>query len=137
MTAHRTGTSSGPLGPGREPQWRSGSELKSCSPLFAAWFGDIKPLLLPLLDGVVEGTRRPNDLGHLAHHGTAALGVFATYHLGLHIENLQPQAEVGRNPEKGLAHDDERRDIEKRVGGETRACGQNGEGTRLSREAPE
>ena len=43
--------------------------------------------------------------------------MLATYHLGLHIENLQPQAEVRWNPEEGLAHDDERRDIEKRVGG--------------------
>ena len=121
-------------------------------------FGDIEPLLLPLLDGVVEGTFRPNGLGNIAYHGTAALGVFSTHHHGLHIANLQPQVEVRQNPEKGLAHDDERRDIEKRVGGKimkinpivihdstykwvegkpepTDKMGK--EGTRLSREAPE
>ena len=50
------------------------------------WFGDIEPLLLPLLDGIIEGARRPYDLGHLAHHGAAAFGVLAIHHLGFMLK---------------------------------------------------
>ena len=56
----------------------------------AARLRDVKPLLLPLFDGIIKSTYWPCDVGHLAHHGAAALGVFATHHLGLRIENLQP-----------------------------------------------
>ena len=79
--------------------------------------GDIKPLLLPLLDGIIEGTCWPCNLGHLAHHGASAFGMLTAHYLGIHIKNLQPYAEVWRDAEKGLAHDDECRDVEEGIGG--------------------
>jgi hypothetical protein len=47
------------------------------------------------------------------HHRTAALRLLPIDHLRLHIKGLEPQAKVWGNTEKGLAYDDERRDVKK------------------------
>ena len=47
-----------------------------------------------------------------------AFRLWAANHLRLDIEGLQPQAEVGPDAEEGLAHDDERRDVEDEVQGQ-------------------
>ena len=60
-------------------------------------------------------------LGHvhwqLANHGTSALRMLAIHHLQLHIEDLEPQPEVGLDAKEGLTDDDERRDVEEGVRG--------------------
>ena len=45
-------------------------------------------------------------VGKLAHHGTTTLRVLAI-HFRLHIEDLEPEAEVGGDAEECLAYDDE------------------------------
>ena len=39
-------------------------------------------------------------------------------HLGLHVEGYEPYPEVGLDAEEGLAHDNERRDVEDEIGGQ-------------------
>ena len=57
-------------------------------------------------------------MGHFAHHGSAAFRLLAAYYLRLDIEGLQPQAEVGLDAEKGLAQDNERRNVEDEIRGQ-------------------
>ena len=77
--------------------------------------GDVEPPQLPPFDGFHEGTLKPSDVRHFAHHGASALRLDALHYLRLDIEGFQPQAEVGLDAEEGLAHDDKRRDIEDEV----------------------
>ena len=76
------------LGPGRKPQRGSESELWSSGPFRAARLSDVKPLLLPLLDRIIESTYWPCNVGHLAYHGASALSVLAAHYLGLHIKKI-------------------------------------------------
>ena len=106
------------LGPGREPQGGFESKFGSSGALFAARLSDVEPLLLPPFDGLHEGTFGPWDVGQLAHHSASALCMLTAHHFRLYIEDLQPQSEVGWDAEEGLAHDNECRDVEDRVGGQ-------------------
>ena len=83
----------------------------------ATGFCDVEPLSLPLLHCLHKNTFRPGDVGKLSHHGSSAFRVLAVYHLRLHIEDFEPQPEVGVDAEEGLAHDDERRDVEEGIRG--------------------
>ena len=67
---------------------------------------------------VVIGAFEPGDIGHFAHHGSAAFRLLAAHNLRLDIEDLQPQPEVGPDAEESLAHDDERRDVEDEIWGQ-------------------
>ena len=44
--------------------------------------------------------------------------MLAIHHLRLHIEDLEPQPEVGLDAEEGLTHNDERRDVEDEIRGQ-------------------
>ena len=78
------------VGPGREPQRKYRSESRSSSPLGAAGFGDVEPLLLPHLDNIHKSPFGPGNMVELAHHEAAALGALALNYLRLHIKNLEP-----------------------------------------------
>ena len=106
------------VGPGCEPQRGSGSKGWSGCPLGAAGFCDIEPFSLPYPDGVHKDSLWPIDFGELAHHGTTTLRVLPVDHLRLHIKNLEPKAEMWRDAEEGLTHDDERRDVKERIWGQ-------------------
>ena len=62
-------------------------------------------------------TKEPSShvtLGILPN-GTSALRLLAAHDLRLHAEDFQPQAKVRLDAEEGLAHDDERRDVEDEI----------------------
>ena len=69
---------------------------------------DVEPLLLPPLHGLYEGPLWLGDIGELAHHGAATFRVLTLDHFWLHVEDLEPQDEVGGNAEEGFAYDNER-----------------------------
>ena len=102
--------------PGGEPRRGSGPKLGGCDPFGVAWLGDVKPPRLPPLQGLHKGALELQDVGHLANHGTAALRLAAAHHLGLDVEGLEPEAEMGADAEESLAHDDKRQDVEDEIG---------------------
>ena len=87
-------------------------------PVGVARLGDVEPRRLPPLYGLHIGALELGDIGYFAHHGASALRLLADHHLRLHVEGLQPQAEVGLDAEEGLAHNDKRRDVEDEIGGQ-------------------
>ena len=87
-------------------------------PTWSRGVGDIEPPLLPQIGRFGEGSFHPNGASKLAHCSAAALGLLPLYHLRLHIEGLEPQAEVRRSSEEGFARDDKRRDKKNRVRGQ-------------------
>ena len=99
---------------GGEPHGGSRSELRNRRPLCTVQLSDIKPLLLPNLDGLDEGPLGPCGIGQLAYHGPAAVCVLPVDHLRLRMKDFQPWAEVWGHAEKSLTHDDKRRDVEER-----------------------
>ena len=96
----------------------AGSECGRGCPLGVAGLGDIEPPLLPQIGRFGEGSFQPNDASKLAYCSTAALGLLPLYHLRLHIEGLEPQAEVRRSSEEGFARNDKRRDTKNKVRGQ-------------------
>jgi hypothetical protein len=79
------------------------------------WFGDVEPLSLPDLDGLYEDALGPFDPGKLANHPPPAVRLLAVNYLWLDVEDLKRQAEVWLDPQKGLANDDEGRNVQKGV----------------------
>ena len=106
------------LFPRCEPGGDAGSKFGGRCPFRVTRLGDVEPPRLPPFDGFHKGDLEPCDIGHLAHHGASALRLAAVHYLRLDIEGLEPQAEVGLDAEEGLAHDDERRDVEDEVWGQ-------------------
>ena len=76
-------------------------------PLGTSGSCDVKPLPLPQTGHLWEGTLWPWGISAFAYCGTSALCVTPLDHLRLHIESLEPHAEVWGNAEEGLTHDDE------------------------------
>ena len=76
--------------PGGEPRRGSGSKLGGCDPFGVAWLGDVKLPRLPPLQGLYKGALEPEDVGHLANHGSSALRLVAAHHLRLDVESLEP-----------------------------------------------
>ena len=83
------------LFPGGEPRGDSGSKLGGHHPVGVARLGDVEPPRLPPLYGLHIGAFELGDVRHFAPHGASALRLLADHNLRLHVEDLQPQAEVG------------------------------------------
>ena len=78
------------LFPRGEPCGEASSEFGGRHPFRVTRLGDVEPPRLPPLYGLHEGALEPCNVGHFAHHGSAAFLLLAAYYLRLDIEGLQP-----------------------------------------------
>lgn len=77
-------------GPSGQSGRESRPECGGRSPCGLPRLGDVKPLLLPHLDGVDKVSVWPQDPCQFTNHGPSTVHMLTANHLGLDVEHLQP-----------------------------------------------